>query len=82
MIASAGTGEDELDELQTRLLEMRFGGQRKIMIALARGHPLRSGLTAEQAADTFSALASPELHHFAQGQARMVSPALQPGDRG
>jgi TetR/AcrR family transcriptional regulator, regulator of autoinduction and epiphytic fitness len=64
MIASAGTGEDELDELQTRLLEMRFGGQRKIMIALARGHPLRPGLTAEQAADTFSALASPELHHL------------------
>jgi TetR/AcrR family transcriptional regulator, regulator of autoinduction and epiphytic fitness len=63
MISSAGTGEEELDELQTRLLEMRFGGQRKIMIGLVRGHPLRPGLTAEQAADTFSALASPELHH-------------------
>ena len=64
MIAAAGTGEDELSKLQTRLLEMRFGGQRKIMIALAQGRPLRPGLTAEQAADTFSALASPELHHL------------------
>jgi hypothetical protein len=43
---------------------MRFAGQRKIMIALAQGHPLRAGLTAEQAADSFSALASPELHHL------------------
>jgi len=63
MIAAAGTGEAELDELQTGLLEMCFGGQRKIMIALAQGHSLRPGLTAEQAADTFSALTRPELHH-------------------
>jgi hypothetical protein len=62
MIAAAGTGEDELEELQTGPLEMRFGGQRKIMIALVQGHSLRPGLTAEQAADTFSALVSPELH--------------------
>jgi AcrR family transcriptional regulator len=64
IIAAAGTGEDELDELQRNLLEMRFGGQREIMIALVQGEPLRPGLTAEQAADTFSALASPELHHL------------------
>lgn len=64
IIASAGAGEDEIDELQTTLLEMRFGGQREIMLALARGRQLRPGLTAEQAADTFSAIASPELHHL------------------
>jgi AcrR family transcriptional regulator len=64
IIASAGTGESELEELQKNLLEMRFGGQREIMIALAHGESLRPGLTAEQAADTFSALASPELHHL------------------
>jgi AcrR family transcriptional regulator len=64
IIASAGTGEDEIDELQRNLMEMRFGGQRKIMIALVQGSSLRPGLTAEQAADTFSALASPELHHL------------------
>jgi AcrR family transcriptional regulator len=64
IIASAGAGEDEIDELQTTLLEMRFEGQREIMIALVRGRQLRPGLTAEQAADTFSAIASPELHHL------------------
>jgi AcrR family transcriptional regulator len=64
IIASAGTGDDEVDELQRNLLEMRFVGQREIMIALAHGESLRHGLTPEQAADTFSALASPELHHL------------------
>jgi AcrR family transcriptional regulator len=64
IIASAGTDDDELDELQRTLLEMRFAGQREILTALALGHPLRAGLTAEQAAETFSALASPELHHL------------------
>jgi len=64
IVAAAGTGEAELDELQRSLLEMRFAGQREIMIALAQGEQLRPGLTAEQAADTFSALASPELHHL------------------
>jgi len=42
---------------------MRFEGQREIMIALVQGDSLRPGLTAEQAAETFSALASPELHY-------------------
>jgi AcrR family transcriptional regulator len=64
IIASAGSGDDELDELQRDLLDMRFGGQREIMIALVQGEPLRPGLAVEQAADTFSALASPELHHL------------------
>jgi AcrR family transcriptional regulator len=64
ILASAGTGEDEVDELQRSLLEMRFRGQREIMIALAQGESLRPGLTPQQAADTFSALSSPELHHL------------------
>ena len=64
IIASAGTGESELDDLQRTLLDMRFDGQREIMIALAHGQQFRPGLTAEHAADTFSALASPELHHL------------------
>jgi len=64
IIAAADTGNNELDELQRNLMEMRFGGQREIMIALVRREQLRAGLTAEQAADTFSALASPELHHL------------------
>jgi AcrR family transcriptional regulator len=64
IIASAGTGDDELDELQRSLLDMRFSGQREIMAALVQGESLRPGLTPERAADTFSALASPELHHL------------------
>jgi AcrR family transcriptional regulator len=64
IIASAGTGDDEVDELRRALLDMRFDGQRRIMIALAFGESLRPGLTAERAADTFSAIASPELHHL------------------
>jgi hypothetical protein len=43
---------------------MRFDGERQIMIALAEEGLLRPGLTADQAADTFSALASAELHHL------------------
>jgi hypothetical protein len=34
------------------------------LIALAQGEELRPGLSAEQAADTFSALASPGPHHL------------------
>lgn len=64
IIASAGTAGDEVDELQRNLRDMRFDDQRRIMTALVRGASLRPGLTAERAADTFSALASPELHHL------------------
>jgi TetR/AcrR family transcriptional regulator, regulator of autoinduction and epiphytic fitness len=64
IIASAGTGDSEIDELQRNLLDMRFGGQREIITALLQGGSLRPGLTADQAADTFSAIASPELHHL------------------
>jgi AcrR family transcriptional regulator len=49
--------------LQRQLLEMRFREQRTVMAAIAKGESLPSGLTVEDAADTFSALASPELHH-------------------
>lgn len=64
IIASAGASDDALDDLQASLMNMRFDGQRRIMVALAEGKPLRAGLTADAAADTFSALASPELHHL------------------
>lgn len=64
IIAAAGTGDDGLAELQQTLLDMRFDGQRDILVALAQGELLRPGLTAERAADTFSALASPELHYL------------------
>jgi AcrR family transcriptional regulator len=64
IIKAAGTGAPELDDLQTRLLELRFEGQRKLMAAIAGDNSLRPGLTVDEAAETFSALASPELHHI------------------
>lgn len=54
----------ELKGLQRQLLDMRFREQRRLMAAIADGQPLPAGLTVEDAADTFSALASPELHHI------------------
>jgi AcrR family transcriptional regulator len=63
VIAAAGSGNSELDDLRRQLREMRFDGQAKVIAAIADEHTLRSGLTVEDAADTFSALASPELHH-------------------
>lgn len=62
VIRAAGTGASELDGLQKRLQEKRFSDQALAMAAIAKGHALRAGLTVEEAADTFSALASPELH--------------------
>jgi AcrR family transcriptional regulator len=64
MIRAAGTGARELDDLQRRLLELRFRDQRRVMTAIAASHSLRPGLTVDEAADTFSALASPELRHI------------------
>jgi AcrR family transcriptional regulator len=64
VIAGAGTDVGELAALLRRIREIRFGGQRDFIAAIAEGQPLRPGLTIEDAADTFSALASPELHHI------------------
>jgi AcrR family transcriptional regulator len=64
VIREAGTGSSELADLNERLRELRFGGQAEIIAAIAKDDSLRPGLTIEEAADTFSALASPELHHL------------------
>jgi AcrR family transcriptional regulator len=63
-IAAAGTGAGELDELQRQLQDLRFNGQAAVIAAIATERTLRPGLTVTEAADTFSALASPELHHI------------------
>jgi AcrR family transcriptional regulator len=63
IIRDAGTGAGELDGLNERLREWRFGGQAQAVTAIVDGQKLRPELTVEQAADTFSALASPELYH-------------------
>jgi AcrR family transcriptional regulator len=64
IVQGAGTDAGELAALLRRFREVRFSGQRELMAAIAEGHALRTGLTVEEAADTFSALASPELHHI------------------
>jgi AcrR family transcriptional regulator len=63
VIAAAGSGNGELDDLRRELREMRFDGQARVIAAIADERTLRPGLTPEDASDTFSALASPELHH-------------------
>jgi AcrR family transcriptional regulator len=63
-ITAAGTGAGELDDLQRELRELRFSGQAAVIAAIATEQTLRPGLTVKEAADTFSALASPELHHI------------------
>jgi AcrR family transcriptional regulator len=63
VIRDAGTGAAELSELDRDLRELRYGDQAKIMQAIARGGGLAAGTSASQAAETFSALASPELHN-------------------
>ena len=64
VMRSAGVGVGELEELQRRLQDFRFGGQAQLVAQIAGGRSLRSGVSVEEAAATFSALASPELHHI------------------
>jgi AcrR family transcriptional regulator len=64
VIRDAGTGAPELSDLNRDLRELRYGDQAKIMKAIVRGGGLAAGTSASQAAETFSALASPELHNL------------------
>jgi AcrR family transcriptional regulator len=64
VIRSAGTGAQELSALDAELREMRYGQQAEVMRAVADGGTLTPGVSVEGAAETFSALASPELHHL------------------
>jgi TetR/AcrR family transcriptional regulator, regulator of autoinduction and epiphytic fitness len=61
-IRAAGTAASELEDLQRELRRMRFRGQATVIAAIATEAALRPGLTVQAAADTFSAIASPELH--------------------
>ena len=67
VIRSAGTGTEELSELDAELRKMRYGQQAKVMRAVVDGGTLAPGLSVKEAAETFSALASPELHHLLTG---------------
>jgi AcrR family transcriptional regulator len=61
VIRSAANGDTELAELYGRIQETRFRSQRRVMVALSGG--IENGQTLA-AAETFSALASPELQHL------------------
>ena len=64
VIRSAGTGAQELSGLDAELREMRYGQQAKVMRAVVDGGTLAPGMSVKGAAETFSALASPELYHL------------------
>jgi len=64
VMRAAGAGVSELEQLQQRLQDYRFGGQAQFIAMIADGRSLRPGVSVEEAAATFSALASPELHHI------------------
>ena len=68
VIRSAGTGAEELSRLDTELREMRYGQQATVMRAVLDGGTLAPGVSAKAAAETFSALASPELHQLVTKQ--------------
>ena len=64
VIRGAGTGAEELSALDAELREMRYRQQAKVMRAVVDGGTLAPGPSVREAAETFSALASPELHHL------------------
>ena len=64
VIRSAGTGAEELSGLDAELREMRYGQQAKVMREVVDGGTLAPGVSVKGAAETFSALASPELYHL------------------
>ena len=61
VIRSAAGSEPELAELYRRIQADRFAAQGRILAALAPGP------AAKRAAETFSAVSSPELHHLLTG---------------
>ena len=61
VLRDAAGSDAELAELLKQQRDIRFAAQRRIMGAIAAGHP---GFDASEAAATFSALTSPELHHL------------------
>lgn len=64
VIRSAGTGAEELSGLDAELREMRYRQQANVMRAIVDGGTLAQGVSMNWAAETFSALASPEMHHL------------------
>jgi AcrR family transcriptional regulator len=64
VMRAAGTEAQELQQLQQRLTAYRFDGQAQMVTKIVEPGSLRPELSVEEAGTTFSALASPELHHM------------------
>lgn len=67
ILRSAAAVESAAAQLQQRDNVRRVEGQRVYIQLLLANGPLRDGLTSEEAADTYSALASPEIFAFLVG---------------
>ena len=63
VIRGAADQEEIATELRSELLAQRLASQRRL-IQLFFGGDLRDGLTLSEAADRYTALTSPELHHL------------------
>src|SRR3546814_9972601 len=63
VIRGAADQEDIAVELRNELLASRLASHRRLL-HLFLGGDLRSGLALSEAADRFTALSSPELHHM------------------
>lgn len=68
ILRSAAAVDDAAFELQQRDTLRRIEGQRFYIEMLLANGPLREGLTPAEAADTYSALASPETFAFLVGE--------------
>jgi AcrR family transcriptional regulator len=77
VIASAGTGDEELHELQGDLLDMRFAGQRQIMIALALRTAAAPGPRGRTSSRHVLRARQPGTPSPAHRQARLVPAALR-----
>jgi hypothetical protein len=64
ILRSAAEADGHAAELRKRDTERRIAGQRSYIDLLLANGPLRSGLGREEAAATYSALASPETYAF------------------
>lgn len=67
ILRSAAEADDTAAELQNRDTRRRISGQRIYIDLLLANGPLRDGLSADEAAGTYSALANPDTYTFLVG---------------
>jgi AcrR family transcriptional regulator len=70
ILASAASTDPNAAELQRRDRKFRREGQRAYIDILLGNGPLRGGLSPDDAADTYAAIANPETYAFLTGERR------------